>query len=256
LRRTLEIESTSIPIGPSRSFGQGARALLLLVADGVGGSAGGEEASTQTLDTIVRYVAGSSRLLDRLDQPGLDDFRSDLTFAVQWSHAALRERTTDLPELSGMASTLTMALIAWPRAFVSQIGDSRCYLSRAGGLTQVTTDQTLAQQLVEQGVLPEKAAQRSPMGQILVQAIGNSEAEVWPVISELELRSGDTLLLCTDGLMKHVRDPEIAELLGAAGSARDAAAGLVGAALQAGGSDNVTVVAARFEERAATSAPG
>ena len=247
LRRTLEIESTSIPLDASESSRQGAQALLLLVADGVGGSAGGEDASTHTLDTVVRYMAESPRFFDRLGEPGPEGFRKEMTFAVQWSHAALRERATDVrPELAGMSSTLTMALIVWPRAFVSQIGDSRCYHLRAPELRQVTTDQTLARQLIDQGLMPEEAAERSPFGHVLSQAIGNGDPEVWPVLSELELRSGDVLLLCTDGLMKHVSDVEIAELLSTTTSANEAASALVGAALQAGGSDNVTVVAARF----------
>jgi protein phosphatase len=247
LRRTLEIQSTSVPAEATRNLGPGARALLLLVADGVGGGAGGEEASTGTLDTIIRYMAGTSRFFDRLDEQGLDDFRTDLTFAVQWSHAALRDRTTDSsPELTGMASTLTMALVIWPRAFVCQVGDSRCYHLRGPELTQVTTDQTMARQLIDQGVLPEEAAERSPLSHVLSQAIGNHEPDIWPVLSELELQAGDTLLLCTDGLMKHVPDPQIAELLSTTTSASEAASALVGAALQAGGSDNVTVVAARF----------
>jgi protein phosphatase len=248
LRRTLEIESTSIPAEAVQNLGPGARALLLLVADGVGGGAGGEEASTGTLDAIVRYMAGTSRFFDRLDEQGLEDFRTDLTFAVQWSHAALRDRTTDSsPELAGMASTLTMALVIWPRAFVCQVGDSRCYHLRSAQLTQVTTDQTMARQLIDDGLMPEEAAHRSPLSHVLSQSIGHSEPDVWPVLTELELRQGDTLLLCTDGLMKHVPDADIAELLSTTTSASEAASALVGAALEAGGSDNVTVMAARFQ---------
>ena len=247
LRRTLEIESTSIPAEAVQNLGPGARALLLLVADGVGGGAGGEEASTGTLDAIVRYMAGTSRFFDRLDEQGLEDFRTDLTFAVQWSHAALRDRTTDSsPELTGMASTLTMALVIWPRAFVCQVGDSRCYHLRDEKLMQVTTDQTMARQLIDDGLMPEEAAHRSPLSHVLSQSIGHSEPDVWPVLTELELRAGDTLLLCTDGLMKHVPDAQIAELLSTITSASEAASALVGAALEAGGSDNVTVMAARF----------
>ena len=247
LRQTLEIESTSLPTQTTENLRRRAQALLLLVADGVGGGAGGEEASTQTLDTIVRYVSGTSSFFDRLKERGLEDFRTDITFAVQWSHAALRERTTDTsPELAGMASTLTMALVVWPRAFVSQVGDSRCYHLRPPELTQVTTDQTVARQLVDQGLLQEEAVERSPLGHVLSQAIGYREPDVWPVLSELELRTGDLLLLCSDGLMKHVPDAQIAELLSTATSASEAASALVGAALQAGGTDNVTVVAARF----------
>lgn len=246
LHRTVEIESTSIPIQDGQQFNPGGRAVLLMVADGVGGGAGGEEASTWTLDTIVRYVAGSSRFFYRGGDPVQEDFLNDLTLAVQWSHAAVRDRTIETPELAGMSTTLTMALVSWPRAFVIQIGDSRCYHLRDQELKQVTTDQTMARQLIEQGALPEEAAESSPLSHVLSQAIGHEEPDVWPVISELELQTGDTLLLCSDGLMKHVPDTEIAELLRSAASAREAAAGLVGAALQAGGSDNVTVLAARF----------
>ena len=248
LRRSLDIESTSLPSEMVDNFGRGAQALLLLVADGVGGGAGGEEASTHTLDTIVQYVAGSYHFFDRVEVDGLEAFRNDLTFAVQWSHAALRERTTDVsPELTGMASTLTLALVKWPRAFVCQVGDSRCYHFRPPHLNQITTDQTLARQMVQQGILPEESAERSPLGHVLSQAIGYSEADVWPVISEVQLETGDLLLLCSDGLMKHVSDAQIAELLSTSTSASEAASSLVGAALNGGGSDNVTVVAARFE---------
>jgi serine/threonine protein phosphatase PrpC len=246
LHRTVEIESTSIPTQEDQSFGRGARALLLLVADGVGGGNGVEEASTWTLDTILRYVAGCSRFLVSLDEQSLEDLRRDLTLAVQWSHAALRDRSLETPELAGIASTLTMALVIWPRAFVGQVGDSRCYHLRYGKLTRVTTDQTLARQLIDNGAMPEEAAERSPLSQVLSQSIGHDEADVWPVITEVELQKGDTLLLCTDGLMKHVPDPQIAELLQGAASARATSAALVGAALQDGGSDNVTVLTARF----------
>jgi PPM family protein phosphatase len=247
LHRTVEIESTSIPTQDSQAFGRGARAVLLLVADGVGGGVGGEEASTWTLDTILRYVAGCSHFLVRLDEQILDDLRNDLTLAVQWSHAALRNRTIEAPELVGMASTLTMALVIWPRAFVGQVGDSRCYHLRGSELTRVTTDQTLARQLIDDGAMPEEAAQRSPLAHVLSQSIGHKEEDVWPVITELDLQAGDTLLLCTDGLMKHVADTQIAELLQTSATAREAASALVGAALHDGGSDNVTVLAARFQ---------
>jgi PPM family protein phosphatase len=246
LHRTIEIESTSIPAQQGQQFGPGARALLLLVADGVGGGAGGEEASAWTLDTIVRYVAGSPRLFTLRKDEEQRELLNDLTLAVQWSHAAVRDRGIDMPELAGMATTLTMALVTWPTAFVIQIGDSRCYHLRDDQLRQVTTDQTMARELIRQGVMPEEAAERSPLSQVLSQSIGHQEPDVWPVISELVLESGDTLLLCSDGLMKHVPDAEIGELLRSGTSAKEAASGLVGAALEAGGTDNVTVLAARF----------
>ncbi len=246
LRRVVEIEETSIPIEGRLGFTRGASALLLLVADGVGGGKGGEEASSRTLDTIVRYVAGSSLFFANLDKETQRALLHDLTLSVQWSHAAVRNEAAGRTSLQGMATTLTMVLVLWPRAYVVQVGDSRCYHLRPPAFTQVTRDQTMAQEMIDQGVLPAAAAQRSPLSHVLSQAVGNTESEIWPEISSLDLQPGDTLLLCSDGLTKHVADVPVAELLAGADSAKHACAALVEAALTDGGSDNITVVVARW----------
>ena len=242
----VEIEDTSIPVEGRLAFTRGASALLLLVADGVGGSQGGEEASSRTLDTIGRYAAGSSLLFSDVDRESQRALLQDLTLSVQWSHAAVRNEAAGRTSLQGMATTLTMVHVLWPRAYVVQIGDSRCYHLRPPTLTQVTRDQTIAQEMIDKGLLAPEAAERSPLSHVLSQAVGNKEGEIWPEISSLILEAGDTLLLCTDGLTKHLADPQIAETMTTAGSAKDACASLIDAALSAGGSDNVTVVVTRF----------
>lgn len=246
LRRVVEIEETSIPLEGRLEFTRGASALLLLVADGVGGGKGGEEASSRTLDTIVRYVAGSSLFFSNLDKEGQHALLQDLTLSVQWSHAAVRNEAAGRASLQGMATTLTMVLVLWPRAYVVQIGDSRCYHLRPPAITQLTKDQTMAQDMIEQGLLPAAAAERSPLSHVLSQAVGNRESEIWPEISSLDLEPGDSLLLCTDGLTKHVADGRIAEVMAKADSAKEACASLIDAALRDGGSDNVTVVVTRL----------
>jgi protein phosphatase len=246
LRRVVEIEETSIPLEGRLEFTRGASALLLLVADGVGGGKGGEEASSRTLDTIVRYVAGSSLFFSNLDKEGQHALLQDLTLSVQWSHAAVRNEAAGRASLQGMATTLTMVLVLWPRAYVVQIGDSRCYHLRPPAIRQLTKDQTMAQDMIEQGLLPAAAAERSPLSHVLSQAVGNRESEIWPEISSLDLEPGDSLLLCTDGLTKHVADARIAEVMAKADSAKEACASLIDAALRDGGSDNVTVVVTRL----------
>lgn len=216
------------------------------MADGVGGSKGGKEASSRTLDTIVRYVAGSSVFFSNLDEDNRRALLHDLTLSVQWSHAAVRDEASGRTSLQGMATTLTMALVLWPRAYVVQVGDSRCYHLRPSTLTQVTRDQTMAQDMIDQGLIPASAAERSPFSHVLSQSVGHKESEIWPEISSLELEPGDTLLLCTDGLTKHVADARIAELVSQAGSAREACTALTRAALEGGGSDNVTVIVTRY----------
>ena len=245
LRKVVDVHGTSIPRAYREGFDSGAKALLLLVADGVGGRPGGEVASSAALDAVVSYVSNSMRCFYKLDEQIPTDLLMELAEVVRKSHAALLARGLEQPERAGMATTLTMAHVLWPRAYVVQIGDSRCYHQRGGELHQVTRDQTVGQDLVDHGaLLPEEAA-RSPYGHMLLQAIGG-EHGVQPVISRVDLDRGDALLLCTDGLTKHVPDSAIAGGLADADTAEDATRTLVSAALDGGGTDNVTVVVGRF----------
>ena len=252
LRRVIEIEESSIPTEGRLEFARGASALLLLVADGVGGGKGGQEASSRTVDTIVRYVAGSSLFFSNLSEDTQRALVHDLALSVQWSHAAVRNEAARRISLESMATTLTMVFALWPRAYVVQVGDSRCYHWRRAALTQVTRDQTLAQEMIDQGLLPASAAEKSPLSHVLVQAVGSSkESEISPAISSHDLEPGDALLLCTDGLTKHVAEARIAEVVERAESAKAACDRLLEEALAGGGSDNVTVVVARFTDSAA-----
>lgn len=245
LRKVVDVHGTSIPRSYRNSFDSGARALLLLVADGVGGRPLGEVASSATLDAVVSYVTNSMRCFYKLDEQIPTDLLTELAEVVRKSHDALLARGQEQPESAGMATTLTMAHVLWPRAYVVQIGDSRCYHQRGGVLQQVTRDQTVGQDLIDHGaLLPEEAA-RSPYGHVLLQAIGG-EHGVQPVISRVDLDRGDSLLLCTDGLSKHVTDQAIAAAMTDKASAEAATGALVSAALEGGGSDNVTVVVGRF----------
>lgn len=245
LHKVIEVAHTSLPDQYQHRFGSRARALMLLVADGVGGSAGGERASSVTLDAIVKYVANSMRCFYKLDDQASADLLHELALSVQQSHAAVRSEAAADPTVASMATTLTMAHILWPRAYIVQIGDSRCYLLRAGELTQVTQDQTVAQFLVDEGALSPEEAERSPLGHVLAQAIGG-EDEVQPAISKVDLAPGDAMLLCTDGLTRHVERDDMARLAVGPESSERACRVLVDAALDGGGKDNITVVLARF----------
>lgn len=246
LHKVVEVQGTSIPGSYQRKFDSGARALLLMVADGVGGQAGGEEASSATLDEIMTYVTNSMRCFYKLDEQVSHDVLQELGRSVQQSHARVLSQAEANPDRGGMATTLTMAHVLWPRVYVVQIGDSRCYHLRGSAITQVTKDQTVVQYLVDHGALAPEEAAASPYSNVLSQAIGAETPEVQPEISKVDLQLGDTLLLCTDGLTKHVDDAAIIHCLEGAGSAQEACDRLVAAALEGGGSDNVTVVVSRF----------
>jgi serine/threonine protein phosphatase PrpC len=245
LHKVIEIHDTSLPPSYRTRFDSGARALLFLVADGVGGGPSGERASSLSLDAIMRYVTNSMRCFYKLDQLASPDLLRELSSSVHESHIAVRAEADLDPETTGMATTLTLAHILWPRAYLAHIGDSRCYHFRDATLTQVTRDQTLSQELLDSGTLSEEEAARSPYGHLLTQAVGGSDV-LEPAVSQTDLAIGDTLMLCTDGLSKHVAAAEIARILGEPTDAAATSAALVDAALAAGGTDNVTALVARF----------
>jgi serine/threonine protein phosphatase PrpC len=245
LHKVIDIHGSSLPERYQTQIHSGARAVLLLVADGVGGTPAGERASSITLDAIMNYVTHSMRCFYALDQQAAPDLLHELAGSVLQSHEAVLAQAAESPEDAGMATTLTMAHILWPRAYIVHIGDSRCYRLRGRDLELITRDQTLSQALVESGEISEEQAQRSPFAHVLTQAVGGPQS-IEPAISQVDLALGDTLLLCTDGLTKHLSRAEIATLVSGAASAADAARALIDAALAGGGTDNVTAVLARF----------
>ena len=141
------------------------------------------------------------------------------------------------------ATTLTLALLAWPRVYHVHVGDSRAYYLRRGRLVQVTRDQTLGEYMMDAGVWTAEQAAHARASNALSSAVGGPE--VAPVVGLLDLEPGDVLLLCTDGLNKHVPDADIASVLGGPGSAEAMCRELVGRALEGGGTDNVTAVVVR-----------
>jgi len=143
-----------------------------------------------------------------------------------------------------MGTTLTMALVVWPIAYVAHVGDSRCYLQRGGELRRLTTDHTLAQRLAE--VSPEAIDDHSRLHHILWNSLGASEDLPKPEIQKLTLQSGDLLLLCSDGLTKHLTDAQIAEVLAGGSSAPQRCQMLIERANAGGGGDNITAVVASF----------
>ena len=142
-----------------------------------------------------------------------------------------------------MATTLTLWLGAWPRAYLLQVGDSRYYLFRDGELTQLSRDQTMAQELVDLGVLSRSDAARSRYATTLSSAIGGRQNA--PVVTRLTNAWGLVHLLCSDGLTRHVSDERIRERIAGMVSARELCEGLLQDALDAGGSDNITIIAGR-----------
>jgi protein phosphatase len=148
-----------------------------------------------------------------------------------------------------MATTLTLWLGVWPWNYLVQVGDSRYYQYRAGTLTQVSRDQTMAQELVDQGVMTRSVAFASRWANVLSSAIGGQQTA--PVVTRLPSNWEAVHLICSDGLTKHVSDEQISQRLAAMTSARQVAEQLLQDALDGGGSDNISIIVGRVVARAA-----
>ena len=219
----------------------------MLVADGMGGVAGGEIASRLALSKLVELVVDTSDWvlsLRRQEDVNLVLHRMTDRF-LQIDSAVRREADHDYT-LQGMGTTLTVAAALGRDLFIGHVGDSRAYLLHGSELKQLTTDHTLAQALIDAGVAdPDDPASRS-MRHVLTAAVGSLGQEVEPQVQRFRLQRGDQLLLCTDGLTETVDDSTIADVLRDTKSAQSACQALVDLALAGGGSDNVTVLIARF----------
>ena len=148
-----------------------------------------------------------------------------------------------------MATTLTVAYSIGADLFVAHVGDSRCYLLRAGKLRQLTRDHRILQDLVSRGLLTPEQAQRHPLRNALTDAIGGTAPGIRADLGHVALELGDALLLCTDGLTEMISDARIRTVLQSSGDPEAACRRLVDLANDAGGLDNVTAVVARFEPR-------
>ncbi len=241
LRKQMQVLQTSLP-EQQLAGGNERVAFLAMVADGVGGGPKGEEASRLALAAITQYVANSAECYYTRDATD-ESFLSNLQEGAGRAHATVLERAATSPDLRGMATTLTLWLGVWPRVYLLQVGDSRCYLYRQDQLTQISRDQTMAQELTDQGVLTRAAASSTPWSNVLSSSIGGGQTA--PVVTRATNDWGNAWLLCSDGLTKHVSDDRIRERLRGMTSARQVSEALLQDALDGGGTDNVTIIVGR-----------
>lgn len=217
--------------------------LILMVSDGMGGAAAGEVASFLAVKTVKEYLSQkifpeSSLASDQTP------FSDRLCAALQAANHAIIEHARRQPALQGMGATATLAGILSGKAFIAQIGDSRAYLLRRGGIWQLTRDQSFVNQLVEAGRISEEEAEVHPRRNIILQALGVEE-HLKVALSAVKLRRDDHLLLCTDGLSGVLRKQELAQMVFSAPNPASACQELIREANRRGGPDNITVVLAK-----------
>jgi serine/threonine protein phosphatase PrpC len=215
---------------------------LLVVADGMGGHAGGDVASALTIAALVG--------LDRPDHSS-DQSMSELERSIDRARQDLVDATTADPDLAGMGTTVTALLKSGNTLAMAHLGDSRAYLLRDSTLAQVTVDHTFVQHLVDTGRITPDEAETHPQRNVVMRVLGDFDLDLTPDLSIREAVPGDRWMLCSDGLSGFVPDDEIAEVLISVTTPQDAVERLVSMSMRAGSTDNITVVVADVLDDAA-----
>jgi len=219
--------------------GEGARGPVLVVCDGMGGAAGGEVASQLAAEVVWGEMRAAAPPAER------DVYARVLRRAVRLANRRVWEEAQRQPKLRGMGTTLSAAGVAGDALIVAQVGDSRAYVQRGSTLTQVTRDQSIVSALVHAGRITPEEARASGRSNMILQALG-AHVDVDVSLSLVDLRAGDRLLLCSDGLHGAVPDELIRATLASCPDLDEAVATLISLAHRAGAPDNVTAVVARF----------
>jgi len=237
------VYNTSLPSTESLPLRGSRLATVMVVADGVGGAAGGNEAAQLATEAVTGFVSSTLRCYHSAGSAGDEGFFTSLDAAAVEAHRAVLAKSALRKDARQMATTLTVCIAVWPWAYVVQVGDSRAYIYAGGKLKQITRDQTVGQALVDQGAIPADKLEKSPLKHVLASAIGSDEA--LPEVTRFNIgEKGSLILLCSDGLNKHVSDDEIASAISTMTSSTQLATQLLDLCLERGGKDNITILAA------------
>jgi len=212
----------------------------------MGGAAAGEVASRTAIRTLIDLAIQTPDWIMRLDEEHAGQVLERMNQRFQQLQEVLHDKAQSDPKLSGMGTTMTLALSLEANLIVCHTGDSRAYLLREGELHLLTRDQTMVQSLVDAGAIRPEEARRHPMRHVLTGVITTKSGQIPVELHHVPLVDGDRVLLCTDGLTDMLGDAEIAQVLGADTPASETCRALVDRALEAGGKDNVTAVVAKY----------
>jgi PPM family protein phosphatase len=225
---------------------------LYIVADGMGGHAGGEFASKIAVSTVEEIVKGDDKkhvdpksYLDKSRSKD-DDFSEKLRDAITRAGSKICQRSIEDPELRGMGTTASAVLFHDKKAFIAHVGDSRVYCFRDNNMNQITEDHSLVHEQLKSGLITEDEAKSHQLKNIITRSVGvQEEVEVdtivWPV------KSGDKYLLCSDGLSNMVTDIEIKDIVNRY-SVENGAKTLVDLANERGGDDNITLIIIKVDD--------
>lgn len=246
LAKSMRVCKSSLPEEGDHHFSEEV-GHLLVVADGMGGAAAGENASALAVATVEDFTLNTLKWFLHLAGSEEHALLAELRAGIERADREVVERARNDPRLHGMGTTLTMAYSVGQDLFVVHAGDTRAYLLRDNHLERVTHDHTLVQLLVDAGALKPEEARTHKRRHVVTNVIGGPNRGVQADIHKIQVNDGDILLLCSDGLSEPVDDPTIARTLGQHDDPQRACDALIALALEKGGPDNVTVIVARFQ---------
>ena len=235
-------EGPDAPAG-LQEFTLGPQGLVLVVSDGMGGALAGDVASRMAIEAVRDVLMGNNK-----DGTGCDPESSlvdCLKHATMEANRNIHYKSLEDSRCSGMGATLTGAAVKDDKLDLIQVGDSRAYVMRGEQIRLATKDQSLVQQLVDVGQISEEEAETHMFRNVILQALG-AQNELTPATARIQIRQGDMLLLCSDGLSGKLRNEEIRQIVSGASDIGAACSDLVAEANNRGGEDNITVVLARF----------
>ena len=248
LNKSLLVGQTSLPIEPSSRLFSDAQGRLMLVADGMGGHAAGELASKMAIDGLIERMLNQIHWFFKINADAEHEFIESLKTILRTTHCRIQDEGRRVSALRGMGTTLTMTYVIWPKMYVLHAGDSRCYLVRDGIVDRLTTDHTLARRMIDSGGMKPEDELGSRWSNVLWNVLGGkSDAQLTAEVRSVTLQEGDVIVLCTDGLHRHIDDARLVEVLREHPSAHDACSEFIRIANDAGGDDNITVIVARLE---------
>jgi PPM family protein phosphatase len=221
---------------------------LFVVADGMGGHAGGEYASAIAVNTVEEIVTSLEvegvEVTDATDP--VEVTRTKLSHSIRLAGRRIFEKAREQPEYHGMGTTAVVVLIEGSNAYIAHVGDSRVYMLREGKIEQVTEDHSLIAEKIRHGLLSPEEAKNHRMRNVITRSLGYQE-DVEVDLQVRAIRRGDQFLLCSDGLSGNVSQEEMGEVMSRL-SPQEAARHLISLSCERGGEDNITTVIARVEE--------
>jgi len=244
LLKALQVQQTSLPQPKVQHSTD--RGYLFVVADGMGGHAGGEHASALAIDSVETFILETFKWFAQFKGREQDQVLADFQNALGQANARILAEAAEHPELHGMGTTLTLAYSLNDVLFVAHVGDSRCYLCRHGILYRLTRDHTLVEEMVRRGALAADKVAQNRWRHVITNFVGGDSAQVKVEVHKVHLEGGDQVMLCSDGLTEMLPEEEINQILRTEAEPEQACRRLVRRANEAGGRDNVTVVVVHF----------